>query len=395
MLKAINRIEGLLRYHHSKLYRCSLLLSSSCALVSTNSSTSTLPSATTSSLKQSEPCIGFYNLDFSNQYIRPFSTTTINHNPRDDLEIFLPKISVVGVGGGGGNAINHMIEKNLGGVNFYACNTDHQDLIKSLSKNRIQLGAKLTKGHGAGANPEKGRLAAEESKQEIIDNFKDTDLLFLAAGMGGGTGTGSSPIIAKTIKESKKDIIIVAVVTIPFKFEGKRKHLIAQQGLEELRKYVDTLVVISNENLLGNTNRDTPLDQAFLFADDILHNGVRSIANIINVPGIINLDYSDISSILIGRKGLSRIGFGEASGQDRAYKAVYDAMNNPLIENDNEKFTGLLVNISGGSDISLKEINRVTVYLQENSDPDVQIFVGHCVDESLLGSMRISVLFVH
>ncbi|KAN0008638.1 hypothetical protein ACTFIU_009365 [Dictyostelium citrinum] len=311
------------------------------------------------------------------------------------LELFQPKISVVGVGGGGGNAVNHMISQSLEGVEFFVCNTDSQDLIKSNSVNKIQLGPQLTKGHGAGANPEKGRLAAEESKNKIIQTFKDTDLLFLAAGMGGGTGTGSSPIIAKTIKEFKKETIIVGVVTVPFNFEGKRKEIIAKKGLEELSKYVDTLVVISNQNLLDASKPDIQLEQAFLMVDEILHTGIRSIANIINVPGMINLDYSDVVNILKNRKGLSRIGFGEAFGEDRAYKAVHKAMKNPLIEIDDQKFTGLLVNISGGNDITLNEISKTINYLQQNADPDVQVFVGHTVDNSLLGKMRISCLFVH
>ncbi|EGC28704.1 mitochondrial cell division protein [Dictyostelium purpureum] len=321
-------------------------------------------------------------------------TTNINIS-NVTLELFQPKISVVGVGGGGGNAINHMISNDLNGVKFYVCNTDHQDLIKSKSINKIQLGPELTRGHGAGANPSKGRLAAEESKNQIIHSFGDSDLLFLAAGLGGGTGTGSSPIIAKTIKEHKKDTIIVGVVTVPFKFEGKRKEIIAKEGLEELSKYVDTLVVISNQNLLDNTDESIQLDQAFLMVDDILHTGIRSITNIINVPGMINLDYSDIANILTNRKGLSRMGFGEASGEDRAYKAVHKAMKNPLIEKDDHKFTGLLVNISGGNDITLKEISKATLYLQQHADPDVQIFIGHNVDNSLLGKIRISCLFVH
>ncbi|KYQ90163.1 mitochondrial cell division protein [Tieghemostelium lacteum] len=313
------------------------------------------------------------------------------------LELFKPKISIVGVGGGGGNAINHMIEQQqLSEVEFYAFNTDRQDLNKSKSINKIQLGPLLTRGEGAGASPDKGRKAAEESRELIKHTLADTDLLFLACGLGGGTGTGSSPIIAQTIKQLNKNTIIVAVVTVPFAFEGKRKQDIAKKGLEELGKYVDTLVCISNENLLHYTGKETQLLEAFLYVDEILHSGIKSITNIIHTPGMINLDYSDLVHILQNRKGLSRIGFGEASGEDRAYRAVYDALNNPLVERDNntQKFTGLLVNISGGSDVTLKEINRITTFLQENTDPDVQIFVGHCIDESLQGNIRIFALFV-
>eukprot|EP01132_Coremiostelium_polycephalum_P002617 gene2617-3242_t len=306
----------------------------------------------------------------------------------------------VGIGGGGGNSINHMIESELGGVDFFSFNTDNQDLLKSKAANTLQLGPQLTKGHGAGAKPDIGKRAAEESREQIKETLKDFDLIFLSASMGGGTGTGASPIIAKIIKEDiKKSTIVVAVVTLPFKFEGKRKELIAIQGLEELSKHVDTLVVISNESLLANSNFFTKneesisIQEGFSLVNQVLHTSVKSITNIINVPGLINLNYSDLVNILSNRKGHSRFGSGEAYGEDRAYKAAFDAVNNPLIEKL-DRYTSLLVNITGGKDITLKEVNRVATFVQENADPDSQIFIGHCLDESSPGLLRVSVLFV-
>ncbi|GAM18238.1 hypothetical protein SAMD00019534_014120 [Acytostelium subglobosum LB1] len=311
------------------------------------------------------------------------------------LQLFKPKISVVGVGGGGGNAVNHMIRRHLEGVEFVVCNTDQQDLVKSLSSNRIQLGPQLTRGHGAGSKPEIGRMAAEESIQDVMEQLKHSDLVFLAAGMGGGTGTGSSPIIAREIKKMNNDVLVAAVVTRPFRFEGKIKQNYASEGLEELGKYVDTLVVVSNDRLLSMAQPNTTIVDSFSMADEILHSGVKTITSIINHPGLINLDFSDIKAILTKRPGYSRIGVGEASGEDRALKAAFDALNNPLVESDGQSSKAILINIASGDDISLKEIGRAITYLQENAHPEAEIKVGHYIDNSLAGRIRISVLYVH
>eukprot|EP01133_Synstelium_polycarpum_P012866 gene12866-15111_t len=288
-----------------------------------------------------------------------------------------------------------MIRNNLEGVEFVVCNTDRQDLHKSLARNIVQLGPKLTRGHGAGARPDIGRMAAEESITDILSRLRNSNLVFVAAGMGGGTGTGSAPVIARELKRINSDALIVAVVTRPFRFEGRVKERNANAGLEELSKHVDTMVVVSNDRLLEMSSPTTTMVESFGYADEVLHNSVRSITNMINFPGLVNIDYNDIRNILTNRKkGFSRIGVGVASGEDRALRAAIDACNNPLIEHDGQVVKGVLVNISGGTDVSLKEIGRAMTYLQEHLHEDAEIIIGHCYDSNLNGVIRISILFV-
>ncbi|WCR54017.1 MAG: Cell division protein FtsZ [Wolbachia endosymbiont of Ctenocephalides orientis wCori] len=319
-----------------------------------------------------------------------------------DLPILHPNITVVGVGGAGGNAVNNMIKSNLQGVNFVVANTDAQALEKSLCDNKIQLGINLTKGLGAGALPDVGKGAAEESIEEIMEHIKDSHMLFITAGMGGGTGTGAAPVIAKAAREIKaaikdkgskeKKILTVGVVTKPFGFEGMRRMRTAELGLEELQKYVDTLIVIPNQNLFRIANEKTTFSDAFKLADNVLHIGIRGVTDLMVMPGLINLDFADIETVM-SEMGKAMIGTGEAEGEDRAIIAAEAAISNPLLDNVSMRGAqGILINISGGGDMTLFEVDAAANRVREEVDENANIIFGATFDQEMEGRVRVSVL---
>ena len=302
----------------------------------------------------------------------------------------LPKIVVMGVGGGGCNAINNMMDKKIEGVEFVAVNTDVQSLVNSKAQKTIQLGRNTTKGQGAGTYPEVGRSSAEESKEEIEDALKDVELLFLTAGMGGGTGTGATPFIAKMAKE--KNILTVAVVTKPFQYEAEARLQIAEEGIAELKKYVDTMIVLPNENLFRIANKETTLKDAFMCSDNVLYLGVRGITDLITTSGLMNLDFADVGMV-IKKMGRAMMGMGEAEGENRAIKAVEEALSNPLLEDVNIKgATGALVNITGSPDMTLFEFDEAAKRIREEIGGDkVVIKVGAAFMKELEGKIRVSI----
>ncbi|MBC3886948.1 cell division protein FtsZ [Acetobacterium paludosum] len=299
------------------------------------------------------------------------------------------KIRVVGVGGGGNNAINRMIEAGMKGVDFIAINTDKQALALALSEKKLQIGEKLTQGLGSGGNPEIGQKAAEESKDAIADMIKDTDLLFLTAGMGGGTGSGAAPIIAKIAKDM--DILTIGVVTKPFSFEGRVRMRNAQIASEFLQENVDSLVTIPNDRLLRMADKSTSLKDAFKLADDVLLQGVKSISDLISMPGLISLDFADVKTIMKDT-GLAHMGVGRASGDNRAEEAAKQAILSPLLETQIDGATGVLLNITAGEDLSLFEVDRAASIAREASDPDANVIFGATIDESLGDEIQITVI---
>lgn len=301
----------------------------------------------------------------------------------------LCNIKVIGCGGGGNNAVNRMIEEGLKNVEFIGVNTDKQALAMSRASQKIQLGEKLTRGLGAGANPDIGRKAAEESKEELIQILKGADMVFITAGMGGGTGTGAAPVVAEIAKSM--GILTVGVVTKPFSFEGRKRMLHAEQGIKSLKESVDTLVTIPNERLLTMVDKKTTLVDSFRKADDVLRQGVQGISDLITIPGIINLDFADISTIMLD-KGLAHMGVGYGKGDNRAQEATKQAISSPLLETSIVGATGVLLNITGGSDLSLLEINEAAQIVQEEADPDANIIFGAVIDESLNDEIRITVI---
>lgn len=304
--------------------------------------------------------------------------------------LLTPNIGVFGVGGAGGNAINNMIRSKLGGVSFFAANTDAQALSRSLVADKIQLGVALTKGLGAGANPEIGKAAAEESADKIKEALTGLHLLFLTAGMGGGTGTGAAPVVARLAKEM--NILTVGVVSKPFNFEGARRMKTAEQGIIELQKYVDTLVVIPNQNLYRIAGEGMTFLEGFKIADNVLCQGVRSITDLILKPGIINLDFADVRTVL-STMGRSMMGTGEANGENRALVAAEQAITNPLLDNTSIKGAkSLLLNISSGSDMTMNEFDIAAERIRAEVDPDANIIVGASVDEDLSGKIRVSLV---
>ncbi|CCF78186.1 cell division protein FtsZ [Wolbachia endosymbiont of Onchocerca ochengi] len=319
-----------------------------------------------------------------------------------ELPVLYPRITVIGVGGAGGNAVNNMIQSNLQGVNFVVANTDAQALEKSLCDKKIQLGINLTKGLGAGALPDIGKGAAEESIEEIMEHIKDSHMLFITAGMGGGTGTGAAPVIAKAAREARaavkdkmlkeKKILTVGVVTKPFDFEGVRRMRIAELGLEELQKYVDTLIVIPNQNLFRIANEKTTFADAFRLADNVLHIGIRGVTDLMVMPGLINLDFADIGTVM-NEMGKAMIGTGEAEGEDRAVTAAEAAISNPLLDNMSMKGAqGILINITGGEDMTLFEVDAAANRVREEVDEDANIIFGATFDQAMEGKVRVSVL---
>ncbi len=305
-----------------------------------------------------------------------------------ELEHFA-RIKVIGCGGGGNNAVNRMIQSDLRGVEFIALNTDKQALVLSQADNKIQIGEKITKGLGAGANPEIGQKSAEESREEIYNALEGADMIFITAGMGGGTGTGATPVVASIAKEL--GILTVGVVTKPFGFEGKNRALQAEKGIEELKSKVDTLITIPNDRLLHVAEKKTSLEDAFKIADDVLLQGVQGISDLIAVPGLINLDFADVKTIMENR-GLAHMGIGRASGENRAIEAAEKAIQSPLLETSIQGAKGVLLNITGGSQLGLFEVNEASELVAQAADPDVNLIFGAVIDESLQDEIKITVI---
>ena len=299
------------------------------------------------------------------------------------------KIKVVGVGGGGSNAVDGMVDAKIKGVDFISVNTDKQALCRSKAEYKVQIGEKLTKGLGAGADPEVGRKAAEESKNEIIKLLEDSEMVFITAGMGGGTGTGAAPVIAQLAKEMGK--LTVGVVTKPFTFEGRKRMKQAETGIEELKSKVDTLITIPNDRLLQVVQKNTSMLQAFSIADDVLSQAIQSVSELIKVPGIINLDFADVKRIM-GDKGLAHIGIGSAKGDNKAIEAVRQAIESPLLETSIVGARGVILNISGGLDLSLVEINEASNIIYESCHEDVDLIFGANVKEELGDEVTVTVI---
>ena len=307
-----------------------------------------------------------------------------------DVEIDgLAQIKVIGAGGGGNNAVNRMVEAQLQGVEFIAVNTDKQALHTSKAEHKIQIGEKLTRGLGAGANPEVGKKAAEESKDEIIKVLEGADMVFVTAGMGGGTGTGAAPVIAQLAKEM--GILTVGVVTKPFVFEGKVRMKNAENGIAELKSKVDTLITIPNDRLLQIVQKNTSMLDAFSMADDVLKQGIQSISDLIAVPGLINLDFADVTSVM-KEQGLAHMGIGTAVGENRAVEAAREAIQSPLLETSIKGAKGVLLNITGGSNLGLFEINEASTLVQESCDPEANIIFGASIREDLGDEISITVI---
>jgi cell division protein FtsZ len=314
---------------------------------------------------------------------------TINFKTPEIKEL-QPRLLVLGVGGAGGNAINEMIDNNLQGVEFIAVNTDAQDLKMSKARTKIQLGLNLTKGLGAGAKLDIGQAAADESLNEIINTLQGANMVFIAAGMGGGTGTGAAHVIARAAKEL--NILTVGVVTLPFLYEGPSRMRRAQQGLEELRKHVDTIIVIPNQNLFKIANEQTTFEESFNLSNNVLMHGVQSITDLMVRPGLINLDFADVETVMASM-GKAMMGTGEAEGEGRALKAAEMAISNPLIDDYTLKGAkGLLVNITGGKDLKLFEVDEAVNKVRAEVDPEAELIIGAITDSDLDGKMRVSIV---
>jgi len=314
----------------------------------------------------------------------------INLSMAEPDNMLRPRITVVGVGGAGGNAINNMIRSSLEGCDFVAANTDAQALAQSLAGRKIQLGTSLSRGLGAGSKPNIGCAAAEESLADILSLLEGSDMLFVTAGMGGGTGTGAAPVIARAARES--GILTVGVVTKPFHFEGTQRMRQAESGIAELQKYVDTLIVIPNQNLFRIANERTTFAEAFRMADEVLHSGVRGITDLMVMPGFMNLDFADVKTVM-GEMGKAMMGTGEADGDNRAIRAAEAAISNPLLDDISMKGArGVLINITGGLDMTLFEVDQAANRIREEVDPEAQIKVGSTLGENLDGRIRVSVI---
>jgi len=301
-----------------------------------------------------------------------------------------PRIVVFGVGGAGGNAVNNMMDARLQGVEFVVANTDAQALTRARTPNRIQLGHSITEGLGAGARPEVGQAAAQESQPEIIEFLEGAHMVFVAAGMGGGTGTGAAPVIARTARE--RGILTIAVVTKPFHFEGQRRMQLAEAGVQELRKHVDTLIVIPNQNLFRVANERTTFAEAFQLADQVLYSGVRGVTDLMVMPGLINLDFADVRTVM-AEMGTAMMGTGEAGGPNRALDAAHGAMANPLLDIVSMRGAkGVLINITGGFDMTLYEVDQAANEIRAEVDANANIILGSTFDETLEGRMRVSVV---
>lgn len=304
--------------------------------------------------------------------------------------ILKPSITVFGTGGAGGNAVNNMISQEMEGISFVVANTDAQAMENSLAQHRIQLGAMITQGLGAGSYPEVGRASAEEAQEEILEAIKGSNMLFITAGMGGGTGTGAAPVVARLAHE--QGMLTVAVVTKPFHFEGGHRMRVAEAGLAELQKYVDTLIVIPNQNLFRVVDKNTTFSDAFKMADNVLMAGVRGVTDLMMMPGLINLDFADVRSVM-SEMGRAMMGTGEASGDNRANQAAEAAISNPLLDNASMKGArGVLINITGGPDMTLFEVDEAANRIREEVDPDANIIFGSTFNQGLEGTIRVSVV---
>lgn len=301
----------------------------------------------------------------------------------------LAKIKVIGVGGGGCNAINRMIASEVSGLEFWSINTDAQVLANAATPNRLQVGQKLTRGLGAGGNPAIGQKAAEESRDEIGSALENADLVFITAGMGGGTGTGAAPIVAEVAKEV--GALTVGVVTRPFTFEGKRRLSQAEEGIAALQSRVDTLIVIPNDKLLSVISEQTPVQEAFRVADDILRQGVQGISDIITIPGLVNVDFADVRAVMADA-GSALMGIGVGSGKSRAREAAMTAISSPLLESSIDGARGVVFNITGGHDLTLHEVNAAAEIIYEAVDPNANIIFGAVIDDRLQGEVRITVI---
>lgn len=299
------------------------------------------------------------------------------------------QIKVVGVGGGGGNAVNRMIEAGLGGVEFIAVNTDAQALVTQKARVRVRIGDKLTRGLGAGGNPEVGKKAAEESSDELYEVLRGADMVFITAGMGGGTGTGAAPIVAQVAKEL--GALTIGVVTKPFMFEGNRRNQSAEAGIEDLKSKVDTLIVIPNDRLLQVVDKRASLQESFRLADDVLRQGIQGISELITVPGLINLDFADVRTIM-SEGGAALMAVGTATGEDRARKAAEAAVSSSLLDVTIDGARGILFNVTGGPDMSLFEVNEAAAIIKETAHPDVNLIFGAVVDENMRDQIRITVI---
>ena len=307
-----------------------------------------------------------------------------------ELTELRPRITVLGVGGAGGNAVNNMIAAKLDGVEFVVANTDAQALAQSRAERRIQLGTQVTAGLGAGASPDVGKAGAEESLDEIMEQLAGSHMVFITAGMGGGTGTGAAPVIARAVREM--GILVVGVVTKPFAFEGDKRMRAAERGILELQQFVHTLIVIPNQNLFRVANDRTTFAQAFAMADEVLHAGVRGVTDLIVMPGLINLDFADIKSV-ISEMGKAMMGTGEAEGEDRAAKAADMAISNPLLDDVSMKGArGVLINITGGPDLMLFEVEQAANRIRAEVDPDANIIFGNTILDDMEGRIRVSVV---
>lgn len=310
--------------------------------------------------------------------------------PETNMITLKPRISVIGVGGGGGNAVNNMIEKKLEGIDFIVANTDAQALENSKCTRKIQLGIETTHGLGAGACPEIGRAAAEEAQEEIEKELEGANMVFITAGMGGGTGSGAAPVVARIAKQ--KGILTIGVITKPFQFEGKKRSQIAEKAVEDFIASVDSIIIIPNQNLFRVADKNTTLADAFILADNVLYSGVRSITDLMMMPGLINLDFADIKSIMQD-KGKAIMGTGEAEGENRAIRAAEQALSNPLLDDSNMSGAkGVLINITGGSDITLFEIDEAANRIKEEVDEDANIIFGSSFDDNLAGKIRVSIV---
>jgi cell division protein FtsZ len=308
--------------------------------------------------------------------------------PESQMESFA-RIKVIGVGGGGSNAVNRMIEEGLAGIEFVAVNTDAQALLLSDAQTRVRIGDKTTRGLGAGGNPETGQKSAEESAEELYEVVKGSDMVFIAAGIGGGTGTGASPIIAQIAKEV--GALTIGVVTRPFTFEGAKRDQVALAGIAELKEHVDTLIVIPNDRLLQIADKRASLQQAFKLADDVLRQGIQGISELITIPGLINLDFADVRTIM-SEGGAALMAVGMASGEDRARLAAEQAISSTLLDITIDGAHGILFNITGGPDLSLYEVNQAAAIIKETAHPDVNLIFGAVIDPNMSDEIRVTVI---
>lgn len=301
----------------------------------------------------------------------------------------IAKIKVVGVGGGGNNAINRMIEIGIDEVEFIAINTDLQALHHSKANKKLQIGEKLTRGLGAGANPEIGKQAAEENRDDIYQMLQGADMVFVTAGMGGGTGTGAAPVVAEVAKEI--GALTVGVVTKPFSFEGNSRNRQANTGIQKLKEAVDSLIIVPNDKLLEIVDKNTPIVESFKVADNVLRQGVQGISDVIYKPGMINIDFADVKTIM-AEKGTAIMGIGVASGENRALEAAKKAMNSPLLETSIDGARGILINVTGGNTTSLHEVNEAAFYIKESADSDVNFIIGNVINDDFGDEIMITII---